>query len=241
MFKACGTNGLGTFWTNSTRSRGRLSSVFGSQSLPVAGFVAYMALGQSGFFVLAAVLPAYLIGKWLDSYRRSAVLFYEMDDTASAAYEAMTGAFDGVNGCKRKWHMAAGGEVRDLTTWKRNAGTHSSLKRSLQPLPTACPPSSRATLPRYCSMSGSRSSTFCRMWRWSRTAGASARSGIRNCARVGRIHDLSRTAAYQEMHKSLVTPGSIRTNLVDLIDASRTTARYLSACTKRSIFRVRAV
>jgi len=34
----------------------------------------------------------------------------------------MTASFDTMNACHKKWHMAASGDVRDLTTWKRNAG-----------------------------------------------------------------------------------------------------------------------
>lgn len=86
------------------------------------GAIAFMASGTAGLVAFALMIPAYFIGRWLDSYRRSAVMFYEMDDKASSAYETMTQSFDVLNQCQRKWHMAAGGDVRDLTTWKRNAG-----------------------------------------------------------------------------------------------------------------------
>lgn len=73
----------------------------------------------------AITIPAWIIARWLDSYRRKTVLFYELESDAAKAYERFTEAFDVLIGCAGKWHIKSGGTVRDLTTWKRNAGaTH---------------------------------------------------------------------------------------------------------------------
>jgi len=94
-------------------------TVFGLGVLMVlAGFAA-----GAGAMLLA--LPAWGIGKWLDSYKRTSVLFYDLTPEAQSAYEEVTRAFDRLAACQGKWHVAAGGAVQDLTTWKRNAGaTH---------------------------------------------------------------------------------------------------------------------
>jgi hypothetical protein len=84
--------------------------------------VCMLAAGQAAFLALFLLIPAYAIGKWLDSYRRSTVLFYDLDDKAMAAYQNLSSGFEQMRGCDQKWHVAAGGNIQDLTTWKRNAG-----------------------------------------------------------------------------------------------------------------------
>lgn len=86
------------------------------------GFAALLVNGQLALTIWLATGPAWLFARWLDSYQRRVVVFYELEPDAQAAYEALTSAFDGLNGCSGKWHVAAGGAVTDLTTWKRNAG-----------------------------------------------------------------------------------------------------------------------
>lgn len=85
--------------------------------------------GISLFFAKAAVITflvcagiGLVVGLWFDAYQRRSVLFYDLDAAASAAYERLTAAFDQMKACKGTWHIAAGGIVSDLTTWKRNAG-----------------------------------------------------------------------------------------------------------------------
>jgi hypothetical protein len=86
------------------------------------GVMAVFVDAQVGLGILVATAPAWLIGKWLDSYQKRSVLFYHLEPEVSAAYERMTQAFDKLAGCVGKWHVEAGGAVQDLTTWKRNAG-----------------------------------------------------------------------------------------------------------------------
>ena len=64
----------------------------------------------------------FFFGAWLDSFKRTSVLMYELDDDARLAYEALTSSFDALMVCVGKWHVDAGGAVQDIHAWKRNAG-----------------------------------------------------------------------------------------------------------------------
>lgn len=89
----------------------------------VVTFLAMLASGASGF-ILGLILTgiAMAAGAWVDSFQRTSVLMYDLDDDARSAYEAVTAAFDGMLACAAKWHVDAGGAVQDIHTWKRNAG-----------------------------------------------------------------------------------------------------------------------
>src|SRR5262249_1892366 len=82
-----------------------------------------------GTGVLAGI--AYLIGKWIDSYRRSTVLFYNFDQDVADAYGALVRKFDDLASCSKLCHIPSGGKVRDLMTWKRNAGATDLINRRL--------------------------------------------------------------------------------------------------------------
>jgi len=105
----------------------------------IIGFAATYWGNQAGLIVLAMALPAWAIGKWLDSYKRRTVLFYELEKEAAEAYEGMTRAFDALVSCAGKWRVEAGGAVRDLTTWKRNAGASHIVKKNDAKLGYAAP------------------------------------------------------------------------------------------------------
>jgi hypothetical protein len=79
--------------------------------------------------VFIAIWPAYALGAWLDSYQRRTVLYYDLDPEAEAAYSQFAGAFQGLVECHGKWHVAAGGYINDLHTWKRNAGASRIVDR----------------------------------------------------------------------------------------------------------------
>ena len=94
------------------------------------GTAAAIALAIKNPAVLAIVLPAYLVGRWLDSYRRTTVLFYDLEPTFADAYRRFIEAFEGMARCAKTWHVSAEGKVLDLATWKRNAGAGVMIKRS---------------------------------------------------------------------------------------------------------------
>jgi hypothetical protein len=89
----------------------------------LAAFIAAAAAGIAGAVVgIALVTASVFVGNRLDSARRSAVVLYDLEPEVAEAYEALTRAFDHLAASSMKWHVDAGGAVRDLHTWKRNAG-----------------------------------------------------------------------------------------------------------------------
>jgi Protein of unknown function (DUF4236) len=90
-------------------------------------------------WMFAIVPPGYLLGYWLDSYQRTTVLFYELDPTLADLYQRFVAAFETMARCHRTWHIPSGGQVRDIATWKRNAGAGYLIKRNLTTLSQKLP------------------------------------------------------------------------------------------------------
>ena len=82
-----------------------------------------------GSVALLSALPGWAIGEWFDSYKRTSVLLYNLEETSAAAYRKVTVIFDALASCHGQWHIASGGAVLDLTTWKRNAGAAHLVNR----------------------------------------------------------------------------------------------------------------
>lgn len=101
----------------------------------VAGFVS----GGPGLVLAALALPAWAIGRWFDSYRRSVVLYYDLEGDAEAAYNRLAEGFDGLARCVGKWHIEAGGVIQSLTAWKRNAGASHLVQRKATTLTHSLP------------------------------------------------------------------------------------------------------
>jgi hypothetical protein len=120
---------------NAKQARIPLGPLLGLSCLAVgvsaifAGAIQNSVLPMVGAFALLAVFPAWCIGIWLDQSLRRSVLFYHLDDVAAAKFERVTKEFDVLSSCKGKWHIESGGKVRDLTTWKRNAGAGHLVNR----------------------------------------------------------------------------------------------------------------
>lgn len=99
----------------------------------VAGVITLLAAstvgvgGAVGGAVLVAA--ALFVGPRLDAHRRSAIVLYDLEADAAEAYEGLTRAFDGLAESSMKWHVDSGGAVRDLHTWKRNAGATTILDK----------------------------------------------------------------------------------------------------------------
>jgi len=109
---------------NAKRSTTSMALVLGL-SLAGLGAILTMIIGPTGAPLPLLGVLGWAIGRWLDSYRRTCVLFYDLDEDATAAFEDAVRTFDALAACGGRWHVAAGGAVQDLTTWKRNAGaTH---------------------------------------------------------------------------------------------------------------------
>lgn len=113
---------------NSKSRQVRMSSaLFWTPS--VVGAIAGALSGGPGLLLVALALPGWALGRWLDSYRRSTVLYYDLEGDAEAAYSKVAEGFDGLMQCAGKWHIEAGGAVTNLTVWKRNAGASHLVRR----------------------------------------------------------------------------------------------------------------
>lgn len=115
---------------NAKRRQTSMGLVLGS-SLAIAGLVATAVFGPAG--LMASLIlggTGWALGTWLDTYRRTCVLFYDLEPEIEQAYKDVVHNFDALAGCAGRWHVEAGGAVQDLTTWKRNAGaTHIVRKK----------------------------------------------------------------------------------------------------------------
>lgn len=124
---------------NARQSQTRLSVIL-AVLFGVVGFLVGTAIGGAGPVVgVAAFLPGMLIGKWFDGYRRVSVLYYDLEQDAEAAYGRLVAAFETLTGCAGRWHVAAGGKIEDLTTWKRNAGASMLVDKKPTTLATTLP------------------------------------------------------------------------------------------------------
>lgn len=118
---------------NSKAAQVRMSAALAWSAI-VIGVLAGLVTGGPGLFLCIAALPSWAIGNWLDSYRRTTVLYYDLEGDAETAYNKLAAGFDGLNGCAAKWHIEAGGAVQSLTAWKRNAGASHLVNRKVTTL-----------------------------------------------------------------------------------------------------------
>ncbi|MGX9144676.1 hypothetical protein [Mesorhizobium sp. 128a] len=124
---------------NARHSQTRMSLIL-AMLFGVAGLIAGAMLGGGVALIgIAAFLPGMLIGKWLDSYRRVSVLYYDLEQDAEAAYGRLFAAFEMLTRCAASWHVAAGGKIEDLTAWKRNAGASMLVDKKSTTLQASLP------------------------------------------------------------------------------------------------------
>ncbi len=118
---------------NAKQARMPLGPVLGLGTAGLGLLTATLAGGSVGAgvsaFALLAAASAWAAGAWLDQSLRRSVLFYNLDAEAAAKFQRATEGFDALAACIGKWHIPSGGAVRDLTTWKRNAGASHLLNR----------------------------------------------------------------------------------------------------------------
>lgn len=124
---------------NAKRGQASMAAVLG-WSFAATGILAAFVLGPPGLLASLLGVVGWAFGRWLDSYRRTCVLFYDLEPDVMRAYEEAVRGFDGLMGCAMKWHVAAGGAVQDLTTWKRNAGASHLVEKKPTTLEFKLPP-----------------------------------------------------------------------------------------------------
>jgi hypothetical protein len=107
--------------------------------LGIIGFGAVFVVGPQGAWLAALALPGWLIGRWLDSYKRTSVLFYDLEGEQQGKYLRLTDAFDHLMACSCKWHVQARGAINDMMTRKRNAGATNLVNRKDTGLTYALP------------------------------------------------------------------------------------------------------
>jgi Protein of unknown function (DUF4236) len=106
----------------------RMASLLG-WGFGLVGLLALISAGPAGAWLTLLVLPGLAIGRWLDSYRRSTVIFYDLEPEVEQSYRSLVDSFDHLSGCAGKWHIEAGGAVQDLNVWKRHAGATHLIQR----------------------------------------------------------------------------------------------------------------
>jgi hypothetical protein len=106
----------------------RMASLLG-WGFSLIGLLTIISAGPSGAWLTSLALPGWAIGRWLDSYRRCTVVFYDLEPEVEQSYQSLVDSFDRLSGCAGKWHIKAGGAVQDLNVWKRNAGATHLVER----------------------------------------------------------------------------------------------------------------
>jgi len=84
-----------------------LSRLFG-RALAVLGLSAPIFVGSDALLLLLLAIPGWAIGRWLDSWRRTTVVFYDLEEPLLRAYHAMIDRFDALDDCGGKWQIAVG-------------------------------------------------------------------------------------------------------------------------------------
>jgi hypothetical protein len=114
---------------NEVQNRVRLSTVLGILG-SVTAIVSLFIVGPAAILSIVAAPVGWGIGKWMDSYRRAAVLFYELDEDVGGRYESVTDAFDQLNTSAGTWHQTKAGQVDTLAARKRNSGASHLVQRN---------------------------------------------------------------------------------------------------------------
>ena len=203
------------------------------------GLATVFLIGQTGLPILALSVPAWGAGRWLDSYKRRSVLFYELDDEATKAYEAMTHAFDDMMRCSGKWYLQASGVVRDLNTWKHSAGATQIVSSKATTLAYSVPKIIATNITPPSIQAGRQTVHFfpdAAFVVQGNKVGASAMA-IWMCS--GNHRHLSRSERFLQMQKSFGTLGDIRTKEGDPIGGSATIIRFQCAFMRRHTLQVK--
>ena len=82
----------------------------------IGGAIAFGAMVMAANPIAFLLVPAaYLLGRWLDSYRRTTVLFYDLEEGVAKTYGGFVDSFEAMAKCEKAWHVGAEGHVTTLT------------------------------------------------------------------------------------------------------------------------------
>lgn len=139
---------------NGARRRARLSVPFGLAGAAMVLCALLIPPGQLGLSNLpdeqvfglmvgassVLALGLMLLGVRLDEARRTAVLAYDLDGAAEAAYRRLVAGFDEMVSSAAVWHIGASERTAGAVGWKRNAGASRLVQRDRTRHGYALPP-----------------------------------------------------------------------------------------------------
>jgi hypothetical protein len=130
---------------NSKQRQAKLSHVLGGVGA-VIGAIMMFSLGINGFLMgVVLALAGFAAGASIDSFRRSVVVMYDLEDDAADAYGALLGAFDEMKKSAGIWRIDSGVRFRTSPLGKGTlAPATLSIERRRRSI-TPCPPFSNAT------------------------------------------------------------------------------------------------
>jgi hypothetical protein len=87
----------------------RLSVLMGGGFAALAPLLAFAAPLPATLTASGASLVAYVLGRWLDSYRRSAIMFYNFEDKVASNYSRFVESFGRLAACNKfgTYHQVA--------------------------------------------------------------------------------------------------------------------------------------
>lgn len=105
----------------------------------IAGTLMLFIDAGIGLSMWGITVFAWVIGRWIDSYRRITAIYYDLEPDAAQTYQNLVKSFDELNLCDGKWHRAAIGQINTLTLQKRNAGATQLVDKNTTSLTYALP------------------------------------------------------------------------------------------------------
>jgi len=109
---------------------GKLSAIWPLIAITaVTVFTTYELFREYFVISIVGIVPALMIGKWIDSYSRSTVIFYDLDDAHVDAYSGLVKVIESLQKAKKVWHIASQGQINSWDTSKHHGGASGLVDR----------------------------------------------------------------------------------------------------------------
>ena len=119
---------------NENHRKVRLSNVFGLIFL-IAAILSFRISHSTAILLMSCSVIGYLLGRWIDSFRRTTVIYYDFETQVQQYYEQFVAAFNQISACNRVWHITSAGRIDGLALQKRNAGaTMAYSRKQIKPI-----------------------------------------------------------------------------------------------------------